>query len=827
METLSAAAVIPLTGGGGGGEPDSYIKSAELNTARTILTLTMKDDTTVEVPVIADGSTLPSGTEAGELALLLQDVEQASGTITSGFYRYNGSSWDKIRDVLFIDSAESITIQGYEVPELTNKQVIDAYNSIVDGRPVIIRDKDETLSMYAGNASSLDDLQVAVYASFIGKLYLEYKTNDDGDDDDADISGTPVGGIVVDIGSSQYVWDTYSLPAIAKAKLDELYANHKKGISQVAKWTLLGSESYYGIVSADYIAGSYSVDLLVHNKYHCSYTWADATTGNVNPEVISGDLETFVFKGYVSTAQPANANINELWYSSSTMPATFPVNVKRYDGTSWSTTTEQYTPKALEMWANVNDSHGYYWFNGWNEIDVTADPDDATIGRNALGQLELKDKGHDFAKLTDASIGSGLEKSSSGTQIKHKNSIAAGDDDATLAPNTITLKKMHYDTEGHIDTASAGKTITFRNGIQSDASGNVEHTNAVTAGTHQAVVQTQSGATGTEGGSLAFKKHNYDAQGHSTQADQADSTVTMEAGLRLYGNKLGHTNAITAQTTAKVYASELDAQGHHTGTQEGFEVQKKGATLSDDDTHFITSGLAKSSFDSKVGIISNPPITTYSTRQALFEALKNSGELTKHFHGTFSTARENPHGTTSITTDRFIYIIDAVNIDASSATTGYCRMLGLNRNNNEVYVCYKDENASTWSSWVEMATIEEFEPSVALADGTALKISSLETNAKVIVHGGKWLEFNSYFSISVSQATAGWASAIKINPSFKYTIDGTRQSRTIGSMWAGGAYVNTAFSRLSGGDIGMYYYGALLNQTGGVNVMLKIPVKLK
>lgn len=125
------------------------------------------------------------------------------------------------------------------------------------------------------------------------------------------------------------------------------------------------------------------------------------------------------------------------------------------------------------------------------------------------------------------------------------------------------------------------------------------------------------------------------------------------------------------------------------------------------------------------------------------------------------------------------------------------------------------------------APTEEFSPAEAFADGTALKISSVETNAKAIVIDGKWLELNTYFASSVPQATQGWTSAVKVNPSFKYKIDTTRQSRTLGSMWANGAYQNTAFSRLSSGDIGMYYYGDLLNQTGGVNVMLKIPVTLR
>lgn len=96
-----------------------------------------------------------------------------------------------------------------------------------------------------------------------------------------------VAGVVVDVGSAQYVYEGYSLPAISADKLRTIYTNHKQDKSQVIKWTLLGSETYFSVVSADYITGTYSIDILVHNKYHCQYSFTDATTGNVNPDVLT------------------------------------------------------------------------------------------------------------------------------------------------------------------------------------------------------------------------------------------------------------------------------------------------------------------------------------------------------------------------------------------------------------------------------------------------------------------------------------------------------------------------------------------------------------
>lgn len=103
-------------------------------------------------------------------------------------------------------------------------------------------------------------------------------------------------------------------------------------------------------------------------------------------------METFVFKGYVSATEPTGTiKAGAFWYQSAAMPTTFPIQVKTYNGTAWGTDTTNYTPESLEMWANLGDGHGYYWFgNDWNIIDVNVEYDNVTIGVNALGQLEVK-----------------------------------------------------------------------------------------------------------------------------------------------------------------------------------------------------------------------------------------------------------------------------------------------------------------------------------------------------------------------------------------------------------------------------------------------------
>lgn len=79
------------------------------------------------------------------------------------------------------------------------------------------------------------------------------------------------------------------------------------------------------------------------------------------------------FKGFISATAPTGTlSNNVLWYEGNTLPTTFPMNVKTYDSTTrqWSTTTSEYTPDTLDLWLNLNDEQGYYWFgNMWSMID--------------------------------------------------------------------------------------------------------------------------------------------------------------------------------------------------------------------------------------------------------------------------------------------------------------------------------------------------------------------------------------------------------------------------------------------------------------------------
>lgn len=93
------------------------------------------------------------------------------------------------------------------------------------------------------------------------------------------------GGIIVEIGEYQYSYESTILPALPVEIAKQIYDNDKNGIPQTLHWTLYGSENNLKVVSSDHIMGNYSIDVLIHNKYHCAYEWNKDTTGEINPNV--------------------------------------------------------------------------------------------------------------------------------------------------------------------------------------------------------------------------------------------------------------------------------------------------------------------------------------------------------------------------------------------------------------------------------------------------------------------------------------------------------------------------------------------------------------
>lgn len=236
----------------------------------------------------------------GDIIIYNNELKRALENTTGEF---DPAKWEDVKIVdlvsgsnfIMIEALSHTTIGGYEVPQLTDEQLLSAYNGVVAGRNVFIVDDLDTITIQVLDASSIDGISIRIL--FTDALILTYKEN----------------GVIE-------------------------YVNVKKA-----------------------------------------------------------DINTFVFKGYMSSTEPTeNLKTGQLWYESSAtdMPEDFPIDVYFYDGEDWSTNTIEYTPTSLELWANINNGHGYYWFgNEWNIIDIDISVDGVTIDKNVLGQLEIKDQG--------------------------------------------------------------------------------------------------------------------------------------------------------------------------------------------------------------------------------------------------------------------------------------------------------------------------------------------------------------------------------------------------------------------------------------------------
>lgn len=106
--------------------------------------------------------------------------------------------------------------------------------------------------------------------------------------------------------------------------------------------------------------------------------------------------------GYVSTSDPSrlvtSIAIGSKWYqnSSTTSPDTnFPWQVRIWDGTNWSSDSQDYYPKINDIWSNLNVSDplvssGYYWFDKWVPYGFSFDPEYFvhTVNNQTIGGIK-------------------------------------------------------------------------------------------------------------------------------------------------------------------------------------------------------------------------------------------------------------------------------------------------------------------------------------------------------------------------------------------------------------------------------------------------------
>ena len=205
----------------------------------------------------------------------------------------------------------------------------------------------------------------------------------------------------------------------------------------------------------------------------------DATNKQyVDKEIKKVIDSTFTFQGFITTTEPTtNLKTGMLWFNADTLPTTFPISVKVYDGTNWSTNTQEYTPAQFDTWSLVSNNHGYYWFgNNWNILDTsTSTTDNISIDRNNQNELEVKNGGITKDKLNaDVVDNTTIElNTTDGIRIK----------DIITANNTDGLKSFTLNAKGQVNNY----TMKVLGRGVSDVNTEIGHSNSITAQTTQKI----------------------------------------------------------------------------------------------------------------------------------------------------------------------------------------------------------------------------------------------------------------------------------------------------------------------------------------------------
>ncbi len=126
----------------------------------------------------------------------------------------------------------------------------------------------------------------------------------------------------------------------------------------------------------------------------------ETNKGATMKEIEEVQTTSIKFKGYVSTTAPASDVYllveGNMWINATAMPSSFPVpenSIRVWDGSAWQTTTEAYTPDALDAWSNLNNNEGYYWFGAWKVFSTDLSTEYFTLNQTN-GLWEIKQSVH-------------------------------------------------------------------------------------------------------------------------------------------------------------------------------------------------------------------------------------------------------------------------------------------------------------------------------------------------------------------------------------------------------------------------------------------------
>lgn len=284
-------------------------------------------------------------------------------------------------------------------------------------------------------------------------------------------------------------------------------------------------------------------------------------------------------------------------------------------------------------------------------------------------------------------------------------------------------------------------------------------------------------------------------------------------------NVIKHSNSITTQTQKIIPSLTYDAQGHITSADTitfensiGISANKIG--IRNPITADATNGLKTFSVND-VGLI------TGYTAKSLGRGINDNNNVIGH-----------SNNITAQTTQK----IGNISFDAQGHITGFSErpiLTAVDENSTDQQLisakCFYDN-----SLLFEIYNIKDV---LDLVNSKFSINNTTKYNACCILKKDKSigrLLLNFYTDSSTTQTSAGWKRISLLNSNFPYKVYNPNNlsstaevARNLGSMWDGSGYSNLALSVYISGDIQTYYYNAILNKTGGMNIALDIPITKK
>lgn len=117
----------------------------------------------------------------------------------------------------------------------------------------------------------------------------------------------------------------------------------------------------------------------------------------VDDKIAELEKNALTYKGFISSVEPtSDLREGNLWFQDTLPPhiepsKTFPWAVKTYTSGAWSSTTTDYTPIAMDLWYDVDNSEGWYYIgSAWERLDFDSSVFNADQFTTLDGKVTLK-----------------------------------------------------------------------------------------------------------------------------------------------------------------------------------------------------------------------------------------------------------------------------------------------------------------------------------------------------------------------------------------------------------------------------------------------------